>query len=96
MAIKKEDLTEEQKATLKKLYKKYCLNIALASALYFGFLFFANFSVILVDALYVHNAQFRFLMTFGSAFIAMLGWSGTIKEKREVLIAQVKEQVGDV
>ena len=92
--INKEDLTEEQRKVLKKLYRKYQLNIATAVFLYVGFLFFTNFAVILMDSFYVHSAQFRFFMSFGGAVIAMSGLRGTVEEMREDFNTKVKEVSG--
>jgi uncharacterized membrane protein (DUF485 family) len=94
MAIKREELTDEQYKALTKLYWRYRGKIALTVLLYVGFLFLANFAAILVDTLYVHNSTFRFLMAIGSAVIAMQGLRGTVEEQQEVFTAKVKEIVG--
>jgi hypothetical protein len=94
MEIRKEDLTEGQKKELRKLYRKYGANITIAVLLYVGFLCFANFLVVLVDSLYVHSAQFRFLMYLAGAIVAMSGLRGTIEEQHSVFVAKMKKVVG--
>ncbi len=94
MAIKKEELTPEQKKAIAALYGPYRAKMTLACFLYFGFAFLANFAIILVDAMYVHNGQFRFLMAIGTGFIAMTGLRGTVEEHRLILQEKIKKIVG--
>jgi membrane protein DedA with SNARE-associated domain len=91
MAIKKEDLTEEQIKALEKLYKKFEWGVALAFFLYLGFLFLANYLIVIVNGLYVHNEQFQFFMCFGTAIIVMHGLLGTIQENRTIMMEQANK-----
>jgi len=94
MAINPEELTPEQKKSLESLYNKYLLKLFLAVFLYFGFLFFADFAIIIVDAWYVHDKVFIFFMSIATVVITVGGLRGTIEEHRDVLVKQVKEIVG--
>jgi len=94
MAIRKEELTEEQHKILEKLYYQYLRKIALTCVLYSGFLFFANFAIVLLDTLYVHNGQFRFLISIGTIVLGIVGLRQTITEQRDILVMKVKELVG--
>lgn len=94
MAIRREELTDEQYRLLRKTYYKYLGKLALVSFLYFGFLFFANFAIVLLDALYIHSSQFRFLMSAGTAVLVIFGLRGTIEEQRDIFVEKIKELVG--
>jgi hypothetical protein len=94
MAIKSEELTSEQKKSLESLYKKYILRLILSVLLYFGFLFFANFAIIIIDTCYMHDKVFTLFTSLATAVIAIGGLHGTIEEQRDVLVKQVKEIVG--
>jgi hypothetical protein len=52
-----------------------------------------NFAIILIDSLYVHNAQFRFLLGIGGGFLMVMGLRGTVTEQREAFEAKVKESI---
>jgi small neutral amino acid transporter SnatA (MarC family) len=90
----REELTPEQKKAITALYGPFRTKLILATFLYFGFAFLANFAIIIIDAMYIHSGQFRFLMGIGTAFIAMTGLRGTIEEHRSVLQEKVKKIVG--
>jgi hypothetical protein len=94
MAINEEDLTPEQKEALVNRYWIYIGKCVISCILYFGFLFFANFTVVLVDELYVHNPMFKFLMCVGGSLLTLTGLRGTIQEHREVLTQKIREIVG--
>jgi hypothetical protein len=94
MAIKRDELTDEQYAKLKKLYRNYHLSLALSTLLYIAFLFFANFAVLMIDYRFVHRSEFRFVMCLANTVITIGGIRGTMEEKRAVFVQKVKELVG--
>jgi uncharacterized membrane protein YesL len=94
VAITEEELNEEQKAQVIKLYWKYFRRCALASFGYAGFFFLATLGIIYANALYVHNEGFQFLTIAGSYIVAIGGWRGTIDEYREDLAVKVQVIVG--
>lgn len=91
LKVKKEDLTEEQIKALEKLYRRFEWSVAFAFFLYLGFLFLANFFVVIINGLYIHNEQFQFFMCFGTAVISMHGLLGTIQEGRTAMMEQANK-----
>ena len=94
MAINKEELTKEQLNKLEKLYWQYKKDIIGMGLMHVVSLFLANFLISSVNILYVHNAVFVFFMAFGSAMIIFGGYCNYIDEKRDILMADIKEIVG--
>lgn len=94
MAIDKEELTEEQKKALVKLYRKFVGNSFLAALFYLGFAFFANFAAVLLDELYIHNHSAKSLLFIGTALISWVGFWNTFEEHRDELAEKAKKIVG--
>ena len=94
MAIREEELDPEQKAALIKLYWKYFGKNALACFLYLGFLFLSNFFLVIVSSMKPIDPTAKFLLSIGTAVLAIGGLRGTIEEHKQVLAAKVKEIVG--
>jgi len=88
--MNKENLTEEQKVKLKKLRKKFALNMIAVVLLYFAFLSFANTTILIINKVYMHNPQFTFLALFGTAIIGMFGMVGTVEERRKYFAKEIK------
>lgn len=86
MAIKREDLSEEQKVQLKKVYRNFKLKVLLATLAYISFIFASNLVVVALNLLYIKEQQFVVFMSLGTAIIAMLGLHKTIEEQRHCFI----------
>lgn len=96
MAINTEELNEEQKKEIGKLYNKYLGRILAAIFLYLGFLFFANFAVVILASVKNLDGNLKILLFIGNAVIAVGGLRGTLEEKREILLAEVQKVLGTV
>lgn len=94
MAIKEEELSEEQRQALNKLYWGFRTKNAIAIALYVGFLLFANFIIILINQMYVHSDQFQFLTCISGALFTVTGLRGTLNEQRDTLVNEIEKIVG--
>ena len=94
MAINEEQLEPGQKEALIKLYWKYFGKNALACFLYLGFLFFANFFLVMVSSMKPIDPMAQFLLSMGTAILTIAGLRGTIQEHKDVLAEQVKKIVG--
>lgn len=75
-----ENLTEEQKAKVTKLKKKFLMRGSLAVFLHISWLFCSNILTVLFNELYFHNQQFVFFTTLGSAVIIMAGLRNAIED----------------
>jgi hypothetical protein len=84
--FKVEDLSEEQIQALVKIYVKYRMQNVVAFLLYFGFLFFANFTTVILNEKWIHNGQFQFLFILGNTLLVLTGFRGTIIEQRDILV----------
>jgi hypothetical protein len=94
MAINEEELDGEQKAALIKSYWKYFGKNALACFLYLGFLFLSNLFLVIVSSIKPIDPTAKFLLSVGTAILAIGGLRGTIQEHKDVLAEQVKKIVG--
>lgn len=91
MEIEKKELTEEQKKKVEKLFKRYVLDWFLATFLYFGFMFFANLTIVYIDTIYLHDTPTRTFIVLGSGIITYMGLLSTMREKRDILVVKIKE-----
>lgn len=85
------DLSEEQKKQLKKMYRSYAIKICLNICFYLGFIFLANLVVAILNFLYIKEQQFVFFMCLGTAVIGMNGLNKTIKEDNDIVAKKIKD-----
>lgn len=67
--MEQKQLTEEQKAKLKKLHKSFILKAAFSGAKFGVTICLANVVITAIDVFYVHNQSFAFVSSVVSAFL---------------------------
>jgi hypothetical protein len=89
MAYSLENMSEEQKQRIEKLYRKFRKNVAVAGLLYFGSMFLTNFLITLIDKIFLNDPGLAFFACMLNSFIHVMGFQGT----REEYLTELSEDV---